>query len=163
MTSVARGSREAWLHRCWSSTPPPSRLAAAPFPPRITAGRRAIERHQRHDEATERLANDDKISAIADRTDDGVDVVGPARRVVIYWEFGRHDIVAVLGQQRRNEVPVPGAVARPVDQDVSGHDWYKPSVLLSQSPIHGLCVLLVGQRAGVAQRLQLADLIGHRR
>ena len=41
--------------------------------------------------------------------------------------------MAVLDQQWRDEVPVPGAVARSVDQDVRGHDWYLPSVLLSQS------------------------------
>ena len=62
---------------------------------------------ERSGEAPQRVAHDDKVTAIADCLDDRVGVLRPARRDVLAGEIDGDRIVPVLAQLGRDEMPIP--------------------------------------------------------
>src|SRR5262249_56600413 len=77
--------------------------------------------HERGGEAAERVPDDHDVATLPDRTHDGLRVLRPAGRLVVRREINGHRVVTAPAQQRRDEVPVPGASAASVDERERRH------------------------------------------
>lgn len=77
--------------------------------------------HQRCGEATVRLTDDDQITPIINRVDDGIGVVEQAGRVVVTGQVGCDRLMAEAVQLSLHEVPVPTHVAATVDERERRH------------------------------------------
>jgi hypothetical protein len=94
-----------------------------------------VDRHpcadERSHEASVRMAHHDEAGALADGVDDRVDVLRQTGRLVVARQIHRDRVGPASAQLGSHEVPVPGAAAGTVDQDVGGRvagdrEWSVP-------------------------------------